>query len=106
MIQAEQFNVEDREGRLDAAVAEYLQAAEAGNEPEGQEWLARHPDLAPELERFLAGRARLERVAGPLRAVVEPGEVPPGQALGDFRIVREVGRGGMGVVYEAEQLSL
>src|SRR5262249_43419509 len=30
----------------------------------------------------------------------------PGQPLGDFRIIREIGRGGMGIVYEAEQLSL
>lgn len=29
-----------------------------------------------------------------------------GKPLGDFRLIREIGRGGMGVVYEAEQLSL
>src|SRR5690606_805516 len=35
-----------------------------------------------------------------------PELVDPQQQLGDFRLKREIGRGGMGVVYEAEQISI
>jgi serine/threonine protein kinase len=62
------------------------------------------------LEEFFAGHDEVERLAAPLRAAPrEEGEArAPSELgqLGDFRLLREVGRGGMGVVYEAEQISL
>jgi serine/threonine protein kinase len=89
------------------ALEEYLAAAEAGTAPPREEFLARHPELAEDLDACLAALRFIGRaVAGPRSIAAEiEGEEPPGQ-LGDFRIVREVGRGGMGVVYEAVQISL
>ncbi len=46
----------DREERLDQILAEYYQETEAGQTPEKQEFLARHPDLATELEEFFADK--------------------------------------------------
>src|SRR5207249_4848356 len=93
------------------ALEDYLAAAAAGAAPPREEFLARHPELADDLDACLAALRFVGRaVEGPRSvaaeiAAVQPPEQEPGQ-LGDFRIIREGGRGGMGVVYEAEQLSL
>ncbi len=76
----------------------YLADLEAGRPTHRAELLARHPHLAVPLEEALAGLEFIHRAA--------PANPKAPVQLGDFRILREIGRGGMGVVYEAEQVSL
>src|SRR5205823_12960172 len=97
------------------AVHEYLAALEAGRQPDRAEFLARHADVAGELADCLEG---LEFVHGAGPHLSHPrGQAPaavssatpeyrPEVPLGDYRIVREVGSGGMGVAYDAVQLPL
>lgn len=83
---------------------DYLARRERGESPDPEEYAARLPHAADLIRRTLAALA----LAGGSLAGAQPSaadtDLP--DALGDFRLVREVGRGGMGVVYEAEQLSL
>jgi hypothetical protein len=88
----------DSAARLAEVLEQHLVDLQAGREPSREALLAAHPDLATQLERCLAGIEFIHRAA-------QPTEGLPAR-LGDFRIVRELGRGGMGVVYEAEQISL
>jgi serine/threonine protein kinase/Flp pilus assembly protein TadD len=96
--------------RVTRAVEEYLAAWETGRRPNRQEFLTQHADIADALADCLDGLDFIRSAAPNLRQETGPyrqsDAIQPEGPLGDFRIVREVGRGGMGVVYEAEQISL
>jgi serine/threonine protein kinase/flagellin-specific chaperone FliS len=96
--------------RVVPAVKEYLAALETGKPMSRHEFLARHAEIADELAMCLdaldvlhaAGDLRPGAVGSVDYLLTENRHLP----LGDFRILREIGRGGMGIVYEATQLSL
>ncbi len=99
--------------RVLQAVEEYLAAHQAGCGPERHEFLARYPEIAAILADcldgldFIQGAAPLLHESVPIPAEMSAaGDVQPEAPLGDYRLVREIGRGGMGVVYEAVQISL
>src|SRR6516225_1089325 len=93
----------DRERLLDEVVAAYLKEVKAGHKPEPQAWLARYPQLEAELAEFFADRAAMERLAGPLRSAAA---AAPVEDFGDYEVLEEIARGGMGVVYRARQKSV
>lgn len=96
--------------RLLAAVREYMGALENGERPSREEFLARYPDITRELAECLDGLELVHEAARDFRGsdpdLTEFTDEQLRTPLGDFRLIREIGRGGMGLVYEAEQLSL
>jgi serine/threonine protein kinase len=102
----------DHEDRLLQAARHYQTLLEEGARPQQAAFLQDFADLADELRPYLDALDALHVAAGLPSG--PPREPPPadlagltgGIPLGDFQIVQEIGRGGMGVVYEATQLSL
>jgi serine/threonine protein kinase len=95
--------------RVVSALEEYLGLLKAGRRPSRQEFLDRHSDIALALGECLDGLEFVQSAVPRLPAAGPVGaeeSLAPATRLGDYRIIREIGRGGMGLVYEADQISL
>jgi tRNA A-37 threonylcarbamoyl transferase component Bud32 len=111
------------DAKLQEVLHDYLQALDAGQSLDRQEILRDHPDLAAELAAFFADHQKMDELARSLRARTggAPAEQPTTLVLreksaaaplgtvryiGDYELLEEIARGGMGVVYKARQVSL
>jgi serine/threonine protein kinase len=96
---------------LDELAEDFVTRYRLGERPSMSDYVNRYPELASQVAEVLQALMVMEEL-GPERdgaheAGADPGRAPPTpRQLGEYRIVREIGRGGMGIVYLAEQVSL
>ncbi len=97
---------------VETLAEEFLERRRQGEALSVPEYAEEHPDLADRIRDLFPALLLMEDLKPDrqellqLNTSMDLSSQPPLERLGDFRVVREIGRGGMGIVYEAEQESL
>ncbi len=92
----------DRSQLFDRLAEEFVSRRRNGSDPSISDYAGRHPELADDIRELFPMLVTMED----LKPGGGPPVLPTPTMLGDYRLVREIGRGGMGVVYEAVQQTL
>jgi WD40 repeat protein len=113
------MNEPSREQKLESILHAYLQAVDAGQQPDREALLGQHPDLAGELREFFGDQEKMDRFAKSMHKaqvgeatlgadeLAGSADLPPRiRYFGDYELQEEIARGGMGVVFKARQVSL
>ena len=100
----------DTRDPVEMLAEEFLERHRQGEHPSINEYAEAHPEWSDRIRSLFPTLMMIEglksesQASGGSRSATTEAEMPA--QLGDFRVQREIGRGGMGVVYLAEQHSL
>ena len=99
---------DEQEDQLDELLAEYLQRQEAGESVDPESLIAAHPAFAEEMREFFADQQQMQGIASPIATplISRRPVLDTIRYFGDYELLEEIARGGMGIVYKARQASL